>query len=240
MVIDRLAVNTGDKFRKRLTDSVESALKYGQGRLIVHIIGREDIPMSEARSCCGIAYPDLAPALFSFNSPLGMCPTCNGIGSRLSMDEEKIIPAGDLTIREGAVVPWRNYFMKSGEEKGSWGGRQLKAAEEQWGIDFDAPWNKLPEKHKKILLHGAGDQELKVLWNSEKIQGEITMAWEGLLNTLMRRYLQTESEHQKKYYAGFMSSQTCEECRGAAPPAGGAARAHRGPVHHRCLRNDHP
>ncbi len=80
VVVDRLAIKKGAAFRKRLTDSVEMALKLGQGALIVHVLGREDLKMSEARSCCGIAYPELAPPLFSFNSPLGMCPSCNGIG----------------------------------------------------------------------------------------------------------------------------------------------------------------
>ena len=92
VVVDRLVVKTGDSFRKRLTDSVETALRLGQGKIIVHVMGKEDMRMSEARSCCGIAYPELDPPLFSFNSPMGMCPDCNGIGSMLSMDVEKIVP----------------------------------------------------------------------------------------------------------------------------------------------------
>ncbi|MGD9878437.1 MAG: excinuclease ABC subunit UvrA, partial [Desulfococcus sp.] len=110
VVVDRLSVKDDEAFRKRLTDSVETALRLGRGRLVVHVLGREDLRMSEARSCCGIAYPELDPPLFSFNSPQGMCPDCNGIGSELSMDPEKIVPDKTLSIRQGAVIPWRGYF----------------------------------------------------------------------------------------------------------------------------------
>jgi excinuclease ABC subunit A len=138
-VVDRLVIKEDPSFRKRLTDSVETALQLGQGQLIVHVVGREDLRMSESRSCCGIAYPELSPPLFSFNSPLGMCPDCNGIGSMLSMDPDKIIPDKNLSIRQGAVVPWRNYFAKPEGENGSWGFRRLQAMSTQWGIDLDVP-----------------------------------------------------------------------------------------------------
>ncbi len=214
-VVDRLVLGSSGSFIKRLTDSVELALKFGRGRLIVHPLGGQDIPMSEARACCGLSYPDLEPALFSFNSPLGMCPLCNGIGSQLSMDVDKIVPEPGLSIRQGAVMPLRNYFQKKGgNQNGSWGGRQLAAMESQWGIDFDTPWKNLPESQRRIVLHGSGGREMKVHWDSEKIQGQVTLAWEGLMNTMMRRYRQTQSEHQKKYYAGFMSSQACSHCGG--------------------------
>ncbi len=214
VVVDRLVIKTGEGFKKRLTDSVETALKLGHGRLVVHVLGREDLAMSEARSCCGIAYPELDPPLFSFNSPQGMCPDCNGIGVMLSMDPDKIIPDKRLTIREGAVIPWKNYFSKSHGQNGSWGAMQLKAMEVQWGIDFDAPWKKLPRRQKDLILNGSGGKELVVNWNSAKIQGEFTTSHEGLIHTMMRRYKQTRSESQKKWYAAFMSSKKCVTCRG--------------------------
>ena len=214
VVVDRLIVKSAPAFRKRLTDSVETALGVGEGRLIVHPLEGEALHMSEARYCCGISYPDLQPSLFSFNSPPGMCPHCNGIGSRLSMDVDKIVPDPGLTIREGAVVPFRNYFLKKGKQTESWGGRQLSAMETQWGVDFDTPWKRLPKKQKELILSGSNGREMKVSWNSEKIQGKVTMAWEGLLNAMMRRYHQTHSEHAKKYYSGFMSSQQCGACEG--------------------------
>ena len=113
VVVDRLVVKHNPSFEGRLTDSVEAALKLGKGQIIIHMMGREDLKMSEARSCCEIAYPELTPQLFSFNSPLGMCPDCNGIGTLLAMDPDKIIPDKSLSIRRGAIIPWKNYFIKS-------------------------------------------------------------------------------------------------------------------------------
>ena len=214
VVVDRLVVQAGDSFRKRLTDSVETALKLGQGKIVLHVMGKDDIRMSEARSCCGIAYPELDPPLFSFNTPMGMCPDCNGIGSMLSMDVEKIVPDKTKSIREGAVIPWQNYFSKPETENGSWGLMRLKAMASQWGIDLDVPWNRLPKAHRDLILKGSNGMEMVVNWRSEKIQGEFTTTHEGLLNSLMRRYQQTRSESMKKWYARFMSSKNCPTCKG--------------------------
>jgi excinuclease ABC subunit A len=214
IVVDRLVIKTGKAFQKRLTDSVEQCLRFGQGRLIVHIPEREDLAMSETRTCCARAYPALEPPLFSFNSPQGMCPDCNGIGNRLAMDPDKIVPDKSLSIRDGAVVPWRSCFGRSGGYAKSWGGRQLKAMEEQWGFDFNTPWNRLPQAQRSTILHGSGARELTICWDSEKIQGRFSTTWEGLVPTMMRRYRQTQSEHQKKYYAGFMGEKPCATCRG--------------------------
>jgi excinuclease ABC subunit A len=215
VVVDRLIIRPESKFKKRLTDSIETALELARGRLIVHVVDKkEDIRMSEARSCCGIAYPKLDPPLFSFNSPLGMCPDCNGIGTLLSMDVDKVIPDKSLSIREGAVTPWQNYFNKKGHRNGSWGARQLAAMETQWGIDFDTPWNKLPKKHRDLILYGSNGRELIVDWNSERVQGQVSMDFEGILNTMMRRYRQTQSEGAKRWYAKFMSSKSCKTCGG--------------------------
>lgn len=216
VVVDRLSVKHEKKFEERLTDSVETALKLGNGQMIVHMLGREDLKMSEARSCCGIAYPELSPQLFSFNSPLGMCPDCNGIGTLLSMDPDKIIPDKTLSIRQGAIIPWKNYFIKKPRYQNdhSWGMSQLTAMEEQWGIDFDMPWENLPQKHRDLLLYGSEDKEMTVSWNSAKIQGEFTRTHEGLIHTLMRRYRETQSEGQKKYYSEFMTAATCSACQG--------------------------
>ena len=214
VVIDRLKIKTDDAFRKRLTDSVETALKLGKGQMVVHTGAKDEIRMSEARTCCGIAYPELEPTLFSFNSPRGMCPECNGIGSVLSMDEEKIVPDRSLSISQGAVVPWKNYFVSSTKKSDSWGMKHLEAVRKQWKIDFDLPWQKLPKKHREIFLFGSGEQEIVVDWNSDKIQGSITTRFEGIMNTLMRRYLQTKSEGTKAYYASFMSNQICPVCEG--------------------------
>jgi len=216
VVIDRLVVKSEGAFEKRLTDSVEAALKLGAGQLIVHMVGREDLKMSEARSCCGIAYPELTPQIFSFNSPLGMCPDCNGIGTLLAIDPDKVVPDPNLSIREGAVIPWKNYFIKKPRfnNENSWGKGQLLAMEEQWGIDFDIPWKKLPKKQRDLLLYGSDSKQMTVNWNSSKIQGSFSRTHEGLIHTLMRRYRNTQSEHQKKYYTNFMTAAICPACKG--------------------------
>ncbi len=213
-VVDRLKVTGNDDFRKRLTDSVETALHLGEGRIIVHRMDHGDIPMSEARSCCGIAYPELDPPLFSFNSPLGMCPDCNGIGAKLAMDADKVVADGNLSIRHGAIIPWQGHFTGKGRLNGSWTAEQLRAMETQWQIDLDTPWNRLPKRQRDLILYGSGGRELTVTWNAEKIQGAYTTSYEGLLNTLMRRYRQTESENAKKYYSRFLSTRPCDTCHG--------------------------
>ncbi len=214
VVVDRLVVRQEASFRRRLTDSVELALKVGQRRLIVHLPGRDDLQMSEARACCGVAYPELDPPLFSFNSPLGMCPDCNGIGSRLSMDPDKLVPDPWRTIREGAVVPWQNCFTQGGKPARSRTGRQVRAMHAQWGLPLDKSWRRLPARMRQLVLFGSDGRELVVDWDSEKIQGRFKTAWEGLVPALMRRYRQTTSERQKRYYAGFMSEKPCETCQG--------------------------
>jgi excinuclease ABC subunit A len=213
-VVDRLIIKSDRAFAARLTDSVETTLKLGQGRLIVHVMDGDDLQMSEARSCCGTAYPELAPSLFSFNAPQGMCPECNGIGTQMTMDVDKLVPDRNLSIRRGALLPYRNALLKAGGESASWSGRQLVAIEKQLGIDFDRPWHRLPKKQRDVILHGSQGREVTVQWDSEKIHGQIRTAWEGLVNTMMRRYRQTQSENQKKYYGRFMSSQPCRACQG--------------------------
>ncbi|WP_320416513.1 excinuclease ABC subunit UvrA [Desulfosarcina sp.] len=213
-VVDRLKISKAGSFRKRLTDSVETALRLGEGRIIAHRMASGDIPMSEARSCCGVAYPELDPPIFSFNSPLGMCPDCNGIGAKLAMDADRVIADGTLSIRQGTVIPWQGHFTGKGKLNGSWTAEQLRAMEEQWGVDFDTPWDRLSNRQKQLILYGSGGRELTVSWNAEKIQGSYTTTYEGLLNTLMRRYTQTESENAKKYYSRFLSTRPCDTCGG--------------------------
>lgn len=214
VVVDRLTIKDSAAFKSRLTDSVETALRIGNGSLIIHILDREDIHMSEERACCGMAFPLLDPPLFSFNSPQGMCPDCNGIGSRLIMDVSKIIPHPELSPRAGAIIPWKNYFNPEEGIKDSWGGEQFKAIEKQWGINWDCPWNKMPKKHQDLLLNGSQKEELKVSWKGVKGEGSWRFAWEGLLKSMMRRYHQTQSEQMKHYYVQFMTAKTCLSCQG--------------------------
>ncbi|MBT3310491.1 MAG: excinuclease ABC subunit UvrA [Desulfobacterales bacterium] len=214
VVVDRLVVKKGEVFRKRLIDSVETALKLGKGNVIIHVIDREDIRMSEARSCCGFAFPELDPPIFSFNSPQGMCPECNGLGSVLSIDPDKLVPDNTLSIREGAIVPWKNYFQKIETRNGSWGLETIYAMEKEFGLNLDIPWKDLSKKDKDLCFYGSKGKTMIVNWNSAKVKGAVTTAFEGLLNSMVRRYMQTKSESQKKWYSKFMSNRKCQECNG--------------------------
>ena len=214
IVVDRLVIRNEKDFHKRVTDSIEQCLKVGNGKMIVHIVDREDLTMSENRSCCDQAYPDLDPPLFSFNAPQGMCPSCNGIGTHMAIDPDKVVPDKTLSVREGAIVPLKNYFDSKKGPKKSWGARQLQAMEKQWKLNFDKPWNKLPKRERDILLHGSKGKEFQVKWDSEKIKADVNMAWEGVLKTMMRRYEYTQSEQQKKFYQSFMAEQPCQDCHG--------------------------
>jgi excinuclease ABC subunit A len=214
-VIDRLVIAKGPEFKGRLTDSVEAALKKGQSQLVVHVVGREDLLMSEERSCCGQSFPQLDPPLFSFNAPLGMCPTCNGLGVLSIMDESKVIPDPDLSIEEGAILPWKSYIGDSGEvREGSWGGEKLKAIQKAYKIDLGAPWRKLPKKQKDSLLYGTGDEEHTIRWQGQRGSGTFKVTFEGILPGLMRRYQETQSDTMKTWYQKFLTNKPCHSCRG--------------------------
>ena len=216
-VVERLQVKASPDFRTRLTDAVETALKLGGGRLTVHDHETQrDMVMSEERSCCGHAFPALEPPLFSFNAPSGMCPQCNGLGSALTMDEDKIVPDKSLSLNEGAVVPWRGYFAAGLDtlREGSWSLSQFRAMERQWGVDFDTPWQKLPAKIRKWILYGSRGGVLKVAWKSERMEGSWETEFEGLIPEMTRRYLKTASEAAKEWYAQFMSTLPCGACEG--------------------------
>ncbi|MES2746444.1 MAG: excinuclease ABC subunit UvrA [Bdellovibrionota bacterium] len=216
VVVDRLVIKASKEFRVRLTDSVEQALKRGAGSIIVHIEGSRDVRMSEERSCCGIAYPELDPPLFSFNSPQGMCPDCNGLGTIVAMDVEKLIPDKSKSIREGAIVPWASYFKGGSVDKeGSWSGERFAAMEKKWGLDYDKPWSKLAKKQQDILLYGPKDDKtLSLKWQGAKSSGTWEFEFKGLLASMMRRYMATQSESMKDWYQKFMSTQPCETCEG--------------------------
>lgn len=212
LVIDRLVIKEG--IETRLTDSVETALTEGKGLLIVtDAQGKKESDrfFSEHNAChaCGLSFPDLSPQSFSFNSPLGMCPDCNGLGSRPEMDPELIIPNPSLSIREGAVAPWAN-SMARGE---GWTADFVESLAEGFDIDLDVPWNKLPKKKRDIILHGSSTPVV-VTWNGERGAGRYRMEWEGVLKQLMRRFKQTTSEMMKRHYLRYLSDKPCPTCKG--------------------------
>ena len=208
-LVDRLIAKPG--LERRLFDSVETALRYGQGLLIVAPEGKPEQTMSQHRAChhCGISFPEPTPQLFSFNSPLGMCPECSGLGTRLEMDPDLVVPNPELSVNEGAVKP-----LGAVGEGTSWGTDIVRAVARERGIDLNKPWRSLPQAHKNVLLFGTGDERVKVSLRGSWGKGAFRMRYEGAINALMRRFRETQSEEMRQYYQKFLSNRPCSACGG--------------------------
>jgi excinuclease ABC subunit A len=211
LVIDRLTINKADK--GRLTDSVETALREGKGKLMVEVAG-EKVPRtySEANACpkCGIGFPELSPQSFSFNSPLGMCVECNGLGERLAADPDLVIPDPTKSIRDGAVAVWGDAIAKDS----GWTTNIVKALAKAFKIDLDKPWNKLGAQQRSVLLHGTGDKRVSVSWEGRHSTGEWAMRFEGILAQLERRHRESSSDRTKAHYEQFFRAIPCAVCNG--------------------------
>ena len=195
IVVDRIKIDADA--RARLTDSVETALREGDGKLCA-LQGDQETAYSEKCACpkCGMSFQELSPLSFSFNSPLGFCAECNGLGSRPEMDPELVVPNPELSIKDGAIQPWASAVAR---------GEGWTASEVDWvvkllKIKLSTPWNKLTEAQRKGVLWGAN------------LKG---YEWEGLCNQLMRRMRQTTSEDMKQWYLRYFSSKSCPVCDGA-------------------------
>jgi excinuclease ABC subunit A len=208
-VVDRLIAKEG--MAQRLHDSVETALRYGQGLVIVSPEGQPEQVMSQHRAChhCGISFPEPSPQLFSFNSPQGMCPDCSGLGTRMEMDPELVVPNPDLSVNEGAVKP-----LGAVGEGTSWGTDIVRAVAKERGIDLNKAWKALPAAHRKVLLHGTGDERVKVQVRGSWGAGAFRMKYEGAINSMMRRMRETQSEDMRQYYQRFLSNRPCSACAG--------------------------
>jgi len=218
VVVDRLVAGSAQK--ARVVDSVEQALKRGDGSLIALTDAGEKV-YSEKMACttCGISFPELTPQAFSFNSPQGMCVDCNGLGTRVEFDVALVVPDESLSIDEGAVKPWG----KEISEKTSWSGLRTQVLE-QLGIPFDVPFRKLTKKQRELVLYGAGERQFQVRWKGKK-GGNATFVvdWEGVLPRLMRRFRESTSESAKRWYAQFLADTACSTCRGTRLRAESAA-----------------
>ncbi len=211
LVVDRVTIRPAD--RTRLAEAVELALKEGKGELRIGIDGKEPIDVSASRSCCGRSFPELSPQSFSFNSPLGMCAACNGLGTRLAVDPGLVIPDPKLSLREGAIAPWRS-AMDRGE---GWTFRIASSVAKAFGVDLDAPWSKIPKSKREAILFGVTGKKITVTWGEQgktSSHGSWDMKFHGVVNDLMRRYQQTSSEQMREQYRKFMAEQPCDACSG--------------------------
>jgi excinuclease ABC subunit A len=209
VVIDRLQMPVD---RSRLTEAIENALALSGGLALIATMEGEEWLMSETNSCpaCNISLPELSPQLFSFNSPVGMCPTCNGLGMTLEIDPDRIVPDPARSLHEGAIRLWGDL----GKKRDSWTYRILSAVATVFEFDFDTPWEDLPERAREVLLFGSGEVPIPVAYESDRHSIEINRPLEGAVSIIGRRYRQTKSDGARRFYTNFMSPQTCPDCHG--------------------------
>ncbi|HCC4415261.1 TPA: excinuclease ABC subunit UvrA [Staphylococcus aureus] len=208
VVVDRLVVKEG--IETRLADSIETALELSEGQLTVDIIDGEDLKFSESHACpiCGFSIGELEPRMFSFNSPFGACPTCDGLGQKLTVDVDLVVPDKDKTLNEGAIEPWiptSSDFYPT----------LLKRVCEVYKINMDKPFKKLTERQRDILLYGSGDKEIEFTFTQR--QGgtrKRTMVFEGVVPNISRRFHESPSEYTREMMSKYMTELPCETCHG--------------------------
>ena len=209
VVIDRLVVREG--MDQRLADSLETALKLGDGVVYVQIVDGELLMFSENFACvdCGISLPEITPRMFSFNSPYGACPVCMGLGSHMEFDEELVVPDPTLSIGKGAFAPLS-------KNPHSYGMCVITAVLQKYGYTVDTPWNEIDKKIRKILLHGAGSEKFQFQYtNMFGERKDYHVEFEGVLPMLSRRYHETDSDEMRESYENYMTEIPCSACHGA-------------------------
>lgn len=208
VVVDRIVLKDG--IRSRLFDSLEAALRLTNGNVAVDVIGDKMLQFSENFSCpyCGFTIGELEPRIFSFNAPFGACPDCDGIGVKLEVDKDLVIPDDTKTLNEGALAPWNPISSK-------YYPTMLQQACEAFGIDMDTPFKDLPDKDKKIILYGTGDREFHFKFESD-FGGlkDIDTTFEGVIPNVERRYRETNSDFTRDVMRQYMTSLTCQTCHG--------------------------
>ena len=210
-VVDRLVVKEG--IEGRLAESIETSLKMGDGLVIIDIIGGEEILFSEKFACpdCNISIEEIAPRLFSFNSPFGKCETCDGIGTLMEIDEDLILPEKDKSILQGAIAPWGEGRLK----EDSWNFAILKSLCKKYNFSLDTPINQLPREVIDVLLYGTKGERLVVNYKKDGREVKYNYIFEGIINELRRRYMETGSDFIKEEIENYMSDNPCPKCKGA-------------------------
>lgn len=209
VVVDRLVIRDG--IHKRLTDSLETALHLAEGMAICEVVNGERLTFSEKFACddCGIAMDELAPRMFSFNSPFGMCPNCNGLGSHRKIDPELLIPDTDKSIAEGAIE------MFNGAEENTYYYEIFRALTEAYDFDMHRPIKEAPKKFMKALLDGTGKKAITITFHSHfGGDRERTAPFEGIINNLERRYKETRSDYMRNRIEQYMAEIPCDVCGG--------------------------
>lgn len=208
IVIDRIVVKEG--IRSRLFDSFEAALRLADGYAVVDVIGQEEMLFSEHHSCpyCGFTVGELEPRLFSFNAPFGACPDCDGLGVKLEVDTDLVIPDTSKTLREGAIVPWNPISSQYYPQ-------MLEQACLEFNIDMDTPFEELPEEHQAIILNGSNGEMFHFHYEND-FGGvrDVEVPFEGILPNIKRRYHETNSDFTREQMRLYMTELTCKTCHG--------------------------
>lgn len=209
VVVDRLVIREG--IEQRLADSLESALLLGEGIVLVQIVDGEELMFSQNFACvdCGISLPEIAPRMFSFNSPFGACPSCSGLGNHMEFDLDLVMPDSKLSFADGLFAPLS-------KNVGSYAMCQLEAVLKKYGYGLNATWAELDEKTRDIILHGSGEEKFD--YHYENMYGEhkaYHSSFEGVMPLLKRRYGETSSDWMREEYESYMSVKPCPVCKGA-------------------------
>ena len=214
LVVDRLVASElvepeRGEFITRLTDSIETALRMSEGMVRIDTGDGQEWLLSDRNACpdCNLSFPELNPAMFSFNSPLGMCPECNGLGTKMEFDPARFADP-EKSLNQGGFRPWGDLSKKHG----SGGYKVAQQIMAQLGGTLDTPWKDLPEATRRAFLYGGVRIVWK--WESKRSKGQNDTIFEGEFNSIKRRYKQTQSEWTRQWYMGFMSSQPCPVCLG--------------------------
>ncbi len=211
VIIDRLSIRDG--IEKRLTDSIENALKLGNGLMIVDVIGGEEMTFSQNFACteCGISIDEIQPRSFSFNNPFGACPDCFGLGYKMEFDVDLMIPDKSLSINQGAIVV---LGWQSANKQGSFTNAILQALCKKYGFDLDTPFEDYPKDIYDILIYGTNGESVQVHYKGQRGVGTYDIAFEGLIRTVERRYRETSAESTKAEFETFMRITPCGTCHG--------------------------
>jgi len=208
VLVDRLVVK--EKAEKRLADSLATALSLSQGIAKAEVGGGEELVFSEKFACvdCGVSYPEISPRMFSFNNPYGACPECDGLGTKMYFDPDLIVPNKDLSIREGAVIPWQGRSSLHFHQT-------LESLAEHYHIDLYAPFKTLSPQVQKVILYGSNEEQIKFYDDRDDRRHFYFREFEGLIPNLERRFRETDSEIIREEMERFMNIHPCPVCRGA-------------------------
>ncbi|MEG3224685.1 MAG: excinuclease ABC subunit A [Methanobacteriales archaeon Met13] len=210
VVVDRLVIRYDHDFHTRLADSVETALELGEGLVMVSHVDGADKLYSEHFACvdCGINFEEISPRMFSFNSPHGACPECNGLGSKLEIDADLVVPEPILTLNEGAIVPW-----SKSKHRENYYGQMLRAIADHYGFDMDTPFQDLLQEYQNIILYGSSDK-IEFNFRRKNRNHSVKRRFEGVVRRMERIYMETKSNYMRSYMGHFMSDRKCPACAG--------------------------